>query len=171
MIKWNNTFSQFPALSRLPYDKISVNHRYQVVSTILVHANSNQTPEVQIIGVLLTETIFDVLRCGVSAVEDVGQEDSRAKGLIRYAKGSNGVATDGNGVLKESIRLRGDDSVARDGGTCRLPEDCYVVGIAVEVNDVVMDPLECRLDVPQTVVTGKIRVLLIQYNSKAICFE
>src|SRR6218665_974895 len=167
MITWSNTCSQFPALSRLPYNKISVNHRYQVVRTILVHANSDQTPEVQIIGVLQTETIFNVLRCGVRAVEDVGQEDSRAKGLIRHAKGSDGIATDGNGVLEEGVRLRGDDSMAGYGATCRLPEYRYVVGIAIEVSDVVTDPLECRLDVPQTVVAGKIRVLCntIQFKS------
>jgi len=54
--------------------------------------------------------------------------------------------------------------MAGDACTCRLPEYRYLVGIAVEVSDVVMDPLECRLDVPQTVVAGEIRVVLIQHK-------
>ncbi len=45
--------------------------------------------------------------------------------------------------------------MAGDGGTCGLTEDRYLVGITVEGTDVVMDPLECRLDVPQTIITGK----------------
>ena len=74
------------------------------------------------------------------------------------------MATDGYSVAEERVRFRGDDGMARDGSTCRLTKDRYLVGIAVEVSDVVPNPLECRLDVPQTVVTGKIRVILKQYN-------
>jgi len=89
MIRRSDTFSHFPALSWWSYHEISINHRFQVVRPILVHGDSHVSPIVKIMGVLRPETIFDVLRCGVSAVEDVGQEDSRAKGLIRDAIGSN----------------------------------------------------------------------------------
>ena len=57
--------------------------------------------------------------------------------------------------------------MAGDACTSGLTGDRYVIGITVEGSDVVLDPLECRLDVPQTVVTGKISVVFIQHISEA----
>jgi len=167
MIRRSDTFSHFPALPRWSYHEIPIDHRFQVAGPVLVHGRTDETPEVEIMCVLLTKTRLDVLRRCVIAVEDVGQQDSRANGLNSKTKRSGGWAADGNGVVEEGVRLRGDDGVAREGGTCRLTEDRYLVGITVEGSDVFADPLECRLDVPQTIITGKRWVLLIQHNSKA----
>ena len=104
--------------------------------------------------VLFPRHLLEFLHIAADGLED-GRTHGGGGSRIR---GGSGIAAQGYRLVYQSLGRRHGDYVAHFGAAAGLAHDGHVAGVAAEVRDVVMDPLQGRDEVQDTYVAGVLEV-------------
>ena len=163
--KTRPTVSEPKAFLRSEGNDVAVHNRSQIHRDV-VHVSSDRGCPDQRLGVDQPQTGDQVggVVDSLVTVDEFRYRDGRAKLEIRRSKRTGRGTADGDGIPEESGRLRRDDRMTGQRSAGRLTEDGDLVRVAGEHCNVLLDPGQRRLNVPQAVVTGGCFVALMLSN-------